>query len=249
MQFTYQQIVDRAKVWIDDDHDDVKGWIKDDKWLTIVFAEYRRLYRELIRRGVLAVPWTAEQFTITSPASTTVPGSYQLAGDVVAILGVAEVVSGGAYYRPLVAAQSAFGGAGLWQGTQQSGKPVYWYAGLDTSANIPDEPFIWFDKPDVGALYEVRYIPAVTAPVSLASNLQLWMDLDELLVCRVAAAAHTKDNTSSAALEKRLTREEQELAFKAFGATGESPRVRRVRPKERHTISPFPVSPRDWVYR
>ena len=48
MQFSWNDLMDRARVYLDDDDDDTEGWIAPAIWLTFANVEYAQLYRRLV---------------------------------------------------------------------------------------------------------------------------------------------------------------------------------------------------------
>lgn len=63
MQFAWSDLIDRARVYLDDDHFDTEGWIAPATWLTSANVEYAQLYKRWIQMGLIAPAWTDSSFT------------------------------------------------------------------------------------------------------------------------------------------------------------------------------------------
>lgn len=55
MNTTWITLIDRSRVYADDDHNENKGWIAPDKWMALMQVEYRLLYRQWLRKGLINV--------------------------------------------------------------------------------------------------------------------------------------------------------------------------------------------------
>lgn len=87
MQFTWESLIDRARVYVDDDHltTGEQGWIAPASWLTLGNVEYSQQYRKWKRMGLVSpqpidIPLNA--------SSTTIP-------NVLATIGIGEDLGGG----------------------------------------------------------------------------------------------------------------------------------------------------------
>ena len=63
MQFTWDELISRARTYMDDDHNDRKGFIKPERWLQLAQVEYRQLYRRWIRSGLIGPEPRDQEFT------------------------------------------------------------------------------------------------------------------------------------------------------------------------------------------
>lgn len=251
MQFTARELVERARVYLDDDHVEKQGWIRDAHWLGIFNAEYMQLYRKWTRLGLVR----------TAPTDTTFQSIYHIAlptaadvtagrVGVLAVVGVAEDM--GSYMRYLAAAQPSRGAYPFWvaSGEINQGKAVTWAAyGAADDINVEISPR------DNGGTYTVRWIPLPAMPASLDDQIDIPLGTDERLVLGLARRAHLKDSAASALLEKLIVEADSELQFAAHGrADTQAPRVRRVRPDFHRrrwpqlSTSEFPTDPNYWLY-
>lgn len=228
-EFTVDSIVNRARTYIADDHDDNEGFIAPERWVDIFNAEYSTLYPDWVRAGLISP--APEDDTFTSHAHT-VQG-------VLAVVGVAEDLGSG-NVRVLRPAQSIHGRAPFWG--YRSGAPEYWLA----HGTADDLAFTLEPRQDGN--YFVRYIPVPTAADALADTFDVPYGCDERLVLGVARRAKLKDGAASALLERLMLEADAQLKFRAFGrANGDAPRIRRTRepaPPATH----FPTDPRLWRY-
>jgi hypothetical protein len=231
--FTWEDLISRARVYVDDDHDqpDVGGWIALEKWLTIANVEYAQLYRRWVRMGLVAPPWV--DYTFTGPAGT--PGvqgpdadgdeepddpDEWLAAGVLCIIGVAEDLGGG-QLRVLSAPQSE-AGRNPWWSVRPAAPATRWLA-----TSVGDAVTITIEPPST-ATYVVRYIPTVDYATSASATVELPYGCDERLVLGIARRAKLKESASSALLERLIQDADAEANFLAFGRNNsDGPRVRR----------------------
>jgi len=235
--FTWQQLIDRAKVYLAEDHEEDSGWIAPDKWLILANVEYAELYKRWVRQGFVSPPTIDTTF---AAPTVTVPGTL-------AVIGVAEDM--GSYMRVLTPAQSGFGRSPFWRSPteQAQGLALYWSA-----ASASDRVAIQLDPPVAGN-YVVRTIPTVLYATDATATLDVPYGTDERIVLGIARRAHLKDSTASAALERLIQLHDAETALSAFGKIdGDGPRVRRVRPsaqrvsRMRGSLSMIPRG--GWLY-
>ena len=77
MNFTVADIISRFRVYLDDDHDEQKGWLGGgtrDKRLGFVQVEHRHLYRQWLRKGLINVePVDAEFIGPLAKTHATLP--------------------------------------------------------------------------------------------------------------------------------------------------------------------------------
>lgn len=209
--FTAQEILDRAKVYVDDDHADQKSWITDAKWLAIFNAEYAILYKRWVRSGLMQPTISQSSFTTTTKVLT----------GCLAVIGVAR--DNGGSITMLQPAQPVVGRDAFWRSaTEPTGPSVRWSAeGLGDGLTIILDPV-----PDDGATYIVRYVPTPTAKTALSDTIELPFGGDERLVLGMARRAHLKDSGASQLLERLIIEADTELGFSAGGVVN-GPRVMR----------------------
>lgn len=249
--FTWRELTDRARVYVDDDHQEQQGWITDAKWLELAKVEYRILYRKWLRLGLVRPAPTDTSFS--SAYNIALPTAADISAGrlgVLAVVGVAENMT--SYMRMLAPAQAARGAYPYWvaSGEVNQGKSITW-AGTGPA----DEVTVELSPRDTGSTYVVRWIPVPTMPTSLDSTVQLPFGTDERLVLGLARRAHLKDSGASALLEKLIVEADAELQFAAHGRLdNQAPRVRRVRPDFHRrrwpqlSTSEFPTDPNYWMY-
>jgi len=128
--FTWQSLIDRAKTYVDDDHDDERSWISDERWLQIANVEYALLYKRWIRSG-LVTPTITQSYM--SDSTRTFAG-------VLAVVGVAKDY--GDFVRLLNNAAQSASNQPFWRGsTQPSDLAVSWAAtGVGDSLTIELDP-------------------------------------------------------------------------------------------------------------
>lgn len=234
--FTPNSLIERARVWVDDDHDDKSGWIKPEKWIQIFITAYERRYKQWVRMGLISVAPTDRSFV--GPGSTVIP-------NVLAIIGVAEDLGGGRY-RVLQPQQSQHGRAPIWSTANTT--MAYFWKGTGTGTDVTVSVV-----PAVSGNFFARYIQAEIFDITTLDPANDSFDLpygaDELLVLDMAKAAHVKDSTRSAALEDVRREQEAEMNFSAFGrANGDSPRIRST-PRSYQASLTFPTDPRLYAWR
>lgn len=209
MAFVWNDLIDRARFYIDDDHRETSGWVTPARWLTLFGVEYTQQYRRWVRQGLVAPRPTATAFT--GPTTS-------LAG-VLAVVGVAEDLGGGRY-REIPSSQSALGRHPFVSPAEDG-----WEAhgtGDDLTIELHS---------DEARTYEVRWIPAAVAPTDPTASVVLPAGADERLVLGAARRALVKESARSATLQQHIDEADAELAFAAAARLmGDSPRVRRLPP-------------------
>lgn len=233
MSFVWQDLIDRARTYVDDDHNDTEGWIAPERWLMIGNVAYARRYKQWVRMGLISPAAVDQAFSHT--ASVVLPG-------VLSIVGVAEDLGNG-YLRTLQPAQSRFGRAPFWQATNL-GKAAYWEAhGTADSYTVTIQP------PDIGSNYFARYIPTVAYATLTSATVDLPFGGDELLVLDMARKAHLKDSGASALLERLILEAEAEMNMSSFAkASEDSPRARSTPRYKNPAAVGFNMDPRFWRY-
>lgn len=235
MQFVWQDLINRARVYIADDQQEVSGFIAADKWMTLAQVEYANLYRKWVRMGLVRPKPTDTQFT---GGSTTING-------VLAVVGVGEDL--GSYVRILSNAQVPLGADPFWYGsTPFTSKATEWAAhGMANNLEIDVYPL------DTTTTYTVRWIPAYQYATDPTQTIDLPDGGDERLVVGLARRALVKESARSQMLEEFMREADAEAAFASFGRVGGGPRVRRA-PHQLRTLpqrfSSFPTDQRFWYF-
>lgn len=229
--FTWQDIIDRARTYVDDDHEDTKGWIKPARWLRMAFVEYQLCRKKWIRMGLIAPATTDVEFT---GPTTTVNG-------VLCTIGVAEKVSA-TEYRPLEWMQDTFGRAPFLS-TRDNSLAYMWRA---TKAG--DTVVYTVEPQDTAQTYVVRYIATEAAPTLATQTVELPDGCDERLVLGLARRAHVKDSSASQLLQRLLDEHDAEDNFQSFGQhNAASPRVRST-PRRPYSRFGFVIDPSAYRY-
>lgn len=229
--FTWQALIDRARVYVDDDHDDTKGWIAPAVWLRLAFVEYQLLRKKWIRMGLIAPATTDAEFT---GPTTTVNG-------VLCTIGVAEKVATNEY-RPLEWMQDTFGRAPFIS-SQDNSRAFMWRA-----TKSGDTVVYTVEPQDTTATYVVRYIATVAAPTLATATVELPDGCDERLVLGLARRAHIKDSSNSQLLQRMIDEHDAEDNFQSFGQhNAHSPRVRST-PRQPYARLAFSSDPSAYRY-
>lgn len=250
--FIWRDLIGRARVYVDDDHQETQGWLTDAKWLEIAKAEYRAVYRRWLRNGLVRpspidTPITTGQYQMVLPSA---PDTEAGVSGALAIIGVAENMN--SYFRILAPAQSARGAFPFWvaPGQTNEGKAVNWAA-----FGPADEVTVEISPRDLSSPYVIRWLPTPRMPVSLDDTVQIPFGCDERLVLGIARRAHLKDSSASALLQQLIGDADAEIQFAAHGRLDtQAPRVRRVRPDFHRRRWPqlstdqFPTDPNYWMY-
>ncbi len=232
MVFTWDDIIDRARTYVDDDHKEEKGWILPERWMTLAQVEYAQLYRRWVRMSLIApMPVDVALLDLDEP-DEDVP-----IADCLAIIGVAEVTgsAGSLEYRPLERLQPNYGRRPF--RSDISGVATGWEAyGTGDAITVKIYP------PDVTRTYVVRYIPRPDYETDSSEDVDLPYGGDERLALGLARRAHVKDGTSSSLLNGLIMDADAELNFTAFGMGG----GQKVGPLTSTPRNEMPSDPRLW---
>jgi 8-oxo-dGTP pyrophosphatase MutT (NUDIX family) len=227
MEISWADIIDRARTYVDDDHNATKGWIKPERWLVLAQIEYEQLWRRWVRAGLVGPAWTDEEFT--GP-------TVELEDPVYAILGVAEVLGEGEY-RPIEPLQPRDGRAPFRNSFNSPASG--WEA-----RGAADELTVTVYPEDESGTYVARYIALPERTDDPADTVALPFGGDERLVLGLARRALVKESAQSAAINNLIREAEEELNFTASARMG-GLRVRKVHSTPRQL---FPADPRLWSY-
>lgn len=229
MQFVVQTLIDRARTYIGDDHNDEPAFITPARWLDLFNVEYRKLYRRWVSGGLVTPPITQQVLT---GATSTVTG-------VLAIVGVAEDL--GSAMRVLRAAEVDEGLRPYWRASAEpTSRAESWSArGFGDNVTVELEP----QDPNASTgAYKIRFIATPVAVTSATSTVEIPFGADERLVLGMARRALLKESGASRRLDEELRDADAELGFLSFGRL--QPRVRR---KEFRTPL-FELDPSRWRY-
>ncbi len=210
MIFTWNEIIDRARTYCDDDHNEEKGWIAPARWMTMAQVEYAQLYRRWIRMALIA-PEPVDAAVLDGA------GDPAVLENVLAILGVAEITgslaAGTDQYRVLEPLQQNYGRKPFRSGV--SGTAAAWEAfGTGDAITVKLYP------PDAALTYVTRYLVRPAYETDPAEEVDLPYGGDERLALGLARRAHLKDSTASSLLNGLIGEADAELNFTAFGMGG-----------------------------
>ncbi len=225
MVFTWEELINRARVYLDDNHDEEGGFIEPADWLTIAQVEYAQLYRRWVNTSLISPEYVDTAFT----GATATPDG------VLAIVGVAEVV--GDSWRVLPAGQPNYGRAPFRSST--AGPAMEWEA-----RGMGDDLTVYLQPPDTSSSYVVRFIPAPAYETDIEEEVDLPYGADERLVLGIARRAHLKDSMVSSLLNGLIIDADAQLALTAFGR-GAGPKITHVRSTPRNEM---PRDPRMWKW-
>lgn len=221
--FQWQDLIDRARLAVDDDHGDGDSWIAPARWLEIGFTERQKLYRRALRDGLVD----------PDPSTAYLQGARTTVTGVLAIIGVAQDL--GSSVRMLENAASARGRLPYFRGSSaMTGHSTSW-AGRGTGDNLVIELDPQPSDLTYNALatppgnYFCRYIPVLTPPTAVTDTVELPDGGDEALILRMARRSHVKDSLRSALLEQLIQDADAEMKFTAAGKVG-GLKVRRTPP-------------------
>lgn len=226
MQFTWQELIDRAMVYVDNDHDEDKGWMPAPKALQISQVEFAQLYRRWVTAGLI-VPEPVDQTLTADPVE-----------GVLAIIGVAEAYGGATItgYRVLESGQT--------HEVKPFRTPVdapacEWQAfGFGDSITVKIRP------EDTAGVYVVRYIPRPEYATDSTDTVELPYGMDERLVLGMARRFHLKDSSNSQLLNGLIADADATLNLAAFGRTWQN--GRQVSPVRSTPRNSFCMNPLSW---
>lgn len=230
MQFQWQELIDRARVYVGDDHNDTGGYIAPTKWLTFGNVELAQLRKRWIRMGLIS----------EKPTDTSFAGNTTTINGVLCLIGVAQDLGAGRM-RVLEPAQSRYGRAPFW--TRIDANPAQWWQATGPADNL----LIELEPRDTTGTYVVRWLPTLAYATDATTTVDLPYGGDERLVLGIAKRANVKDSHNSLLLADLIKDADAELNFTAFGrANNDGPRVRTARSTPRFTG--FSTDPSLWRY-
>lgn len=248
MLIRWQAIIDRARTYVDDDHDETSGWLSPEKWLVLAQVEYEQIYARWIRQGVINV--APIDVTFTGPSvyigglSEVDPDAAPSMGDpvdanengVLCVIGVAEVVDTDRYRR-LVGSQEHIGMAPI-RSTNDSPASSWSATGAGDALMVNLHPA------DTQGTYLVRYMPVPIRTEDPTDTVILPFGRDERIVLGLAKRAGVKESSASALLERLIIQCDEEAAFAAATKNG-GLRVRRTKSTPSQL---FPTDPSQWTF-
>lgn len=203
MQYSWSELIDRARLYVDDDHNDQSGWIKPARWLVLGQVEYEQLYGRWVQMGLIG-PEPIDH-TFTGPSATL--------ANVLAIVGVAEV-QGPDSYRILRDAQAAMGRKPI-RG-DHDGPATSWEA-----YGTGEELTVRVHPSDTRGEYMVRYVPTTGRRTDNPNEfVELPYRADERLVLGMARRALVKESSQSSAINALIREVEEGLNFEASQRNG-----------------------------
>lgn len=228
MNFTWDELIDRFRVYADDDHKDQNGWLKPAVRMSLIQVEYRQLYRKWLRAGHINVEPTDTQFT----------GSVVLSG-VLAILGVAEVVGDG--FRVLSPANRF--NRDPFQFAIEAPAQTWSAFGSGEGLTVKLHPT------DATGTYVVRYIPSPAKVTDSSLTVELPYMGDERLVLGTAKRAGIKENSASRLIENLIMEADGEMAMEAsMRDNGNGSFVRDVSRLGSTPGAGFSCDPMQWMF-
>lgn len=248
--YTIQNLIDRARIYVDDNQKVTKGWKQPEDWLTIAKPEIINCYRKWIREGLIALEWVDTQFT--GPI-------FQFPDKLpMVILGVAQLTSNG--WRRLLPGQILFGRAPFEDAPGNIvGPATHWGASLGfvpVESDIPDVglPGIYqvrLHPPDTAANYYVRYIPEPI--MTLTSIVYVPEGFEDYICLLIARKALASEGASSQAIERLIMKAESDMKLASLSnPEGDAPKVRITRSYRRKaldaSINPYRTNPYNWYY-
>lgn len=235
MQIEVQELIDRAKTYVDDEHRAEDAWISPERWLTFFNVERRKLYKQWMRAGLV----------IPSPTTGYLQGESTEFEGVLAIVGVGKDLGG--TIQPLPNAAMDAGRQPFWRSATQTSTPGHrWTAfGEGTTVTVELDGFndlVYSAGPPETGNYLIRYIPTLAEVTDATDVVDLPDGGDERLVLGMAKRAGIKEAGRSALIESEIRDYDADLNLTAHAAAGGVKMRRTVK-------NPLvPVSPNRWIY-
>lgn len=242
MQHVWDDLIHRARLYADDNHDEAKGWIDPADWMTLFQVEYSLLRRKWMREGLL----------VPAPTDTAFTGPTTSISAPLVIIGVAQDLGNG-QLRVLTPLQSAYGRNTFYSETVKG--PAYgWRVEQETGGDPGDlfaDTTVIVEPQGTTDKYIVRWIPQVAYATVTSAAAYFPEGGDERCVLGVLKRAGVKEMTGGRVVQDLIYEAEAEMKFAAMSALGgDGPRVRRVRPTVRHVLYPnaWPSEPSQWRF-
>jgi hypothetical protein len=243
MAYTIQNIIDRARIYVDDNHKVTDGWKQPADWLTIAKPELVSCYRNWVRKSLIS--FTPLQGSFTGPTFQFAAGIQPLA-----ILGVAQ--GSGSNFRLIQPAMAQYGRQPYWDTTAATA--TTWTVSVDVFPDGTGEPqySLSLHPPNTTAGYQIKYIrfPELSALDKFVILPEGYEDYVALLIARKALAS---EGASSQAIERLIMKAEADIGMDTLsGPQGDGPKVRVVRPFNKQRVftnsTTWPLNPAFWFY-
>lgn len=205
MTFTWDELIERARTYVDDDHKEDDGWLDPAKWLTLAQVEYAKLYKQWLRMGVINPSQVVSTFT----------GPTTSLSRVLAIVTVQEYLGAGVPRRPLRPTDVPW--------DDVIGQATSWYA--DGTADTLTVGVY----PGDSAVFEVRYYQYPAYATDSTTSVDLPHGGDERLVLGMARRALIKESAASRRIDQEILDADAEINMTAWGRKDrEAPKMRRA---------------------
>lgn len=252
MTYTYQELIDRVKIYVDDNSKVSSGWKQPADWLKILLPELVSVYRKFVRQGIISlrhidVPFIGPPiFEFLGPPDTPLP---------IAIIGVAQLV--GSTYRVLQPASSQLGKAPFWDANVTTPATTWTCSFNQDTADTAQAAIIQgiyqldLHPPDTAGGYFCRYVPMPTLATDLTGTVYLPPGYEDYVCLRVARKALASEGQSSQAIERLIMMAEADMTMDTFSLPmGDAPKVRVVKSfhKKMFQSNTFQVNPYYWYY-
>jgi len=245
MAYTIQNIIDRARIYVDDNHKATDGWKEPADWLSLAKSEFANMYRKWVRESVLSFLPITGIFTGPSFTFPTTP---------LAIMGVAQVI--GNQVRLISPAMSEYGRQPYWDDTitVPNNTAVTWTGATDVFPDGGGNPTftVTLHPPDTASGYQVKYIrfPELDA---LDKFVILPEGYEDYVALRLARKALASEGASSQAIERLIIDAEASIKMDSFSnIQGDGPKVRIIRPYAKQKLFAnsltWPYTPAAWYY-
>lgn len=189
MQFVAQDVIDLARMLVDDDHEDDPEWLDPDQWLRLFNLEYTELY------------WRLARMRVVQPALSETSAS----GPTISVMAKAIAAVGqdmGYYYRVLRNNQARLGAHGLWV---PAGAPAA--QALEWAATGSGEALTVSLYPRDTATYVVRFAaPLAYLAAATDTTADLPSGVEQRIAYGMARHALTKESGRSGAIEAGILR-------------------------------------------
>lgn len=245
MAYTIQNIIDRARIYVDDNHKVTDGWKEPADWLVIARPEIIAVYRKWLRESLVS-------FSTLDGIIANSSFNFPAGVPILAILGVAE--QNGNNFRLLQSAMSHFGRAPFWEdGTTSTATTWTVAADVFPDGNGDIQYTLNLHPPDNSSDYKVRYIrcPEIDA---LDKFIIAPEGYEDYMALRIAKKALASEGASSQSIERLIVGAEADLKMESFSNTqGDGPKVRITRPFNKQRLfanrnDMWPINPMHWYY-
>lgn len=244
MAYTIQNIIDRTRIYVDDNHKVTDGWKEPADWLLLARPEIIAVYKKWLRESLIS--FSTLDGTITS-GSFVFPAGVPI----LAVLGVAQQT--GQQFRLLQSAMSQYGRAPFWE-SGVSSTATTWTIATDVFPDGNGDPQTTLDihPPDSSAGYLVRYIrcPEIS---TLDKFIIAPEGYEDYMALRIARKALASEGASSQAIERLIISAEADMKMDSLSNTqGDGPKVRITRPYNVQRMmsgsNVWPNNPMFWYY-